>query len=349
MNFFKNDEYKVPVPQSCGVTLSYKCNAECGHCMYACSPKWSADWMTEEQLDKLFGRLAPHIIQSHYGPENISLNHGLHLSGGEPFLNYDLLLKGVDLTKEHGIPSVFVETNCFWCRDDETTRERLLELKASGLHGIMISVNPFYLEYVPFEKTERAIRIAYEIFGSNLAVYQMEYYKRFLELGISGTVKYEDYLKIEREEDFMRNVEFFLTGRPVYGLSHIMDNYYPRYSPEVLVPQPCVPDFVRPWHNHFDNYGNYMPGYCGGLSYGSWENLDSLIGTQPDPSEKPVLSRIIRNDFIGLLEFAEAQGYSADPRGYFSKCHFCVDLRKYLSENGDYTELSPKEYYTHLG
>lgn len=305
--------------------------------------------MTEEQLNELFGLLAPHIVPSPLGSDKISLNHGLHISGGEPFLNYELLLKAIDLTRKHEIPSVFVETNCFWCRDDITTRERFLELRAAGMQGVMISVNPFYLEFVPFERTERAVRIAFEIFGDDLAVYQIEYYKRFLGLGISGTLKYKDYLKIEREEDFMRNVEFFLTGRPIYALSEILDRHYPRFATSLLVKQPCLPDFVRPWHNHFDNYGNYMPGYCGGLSYGNWKDLDKLIGTEPDKVEKPVLSRIINNDFEGLLSFAHEQGYTDNPKGYFSKCHLCVDTRKYLAQNGRYIELNPSEYYQHFG
>lgn len=305
--------------------------------------------MTEQQLDSLFRYISKYTVPAPYGPEDISLNHGIHLSGGDPFLNYELLLKAVDLAKEYEIPSVFVETNCFWCLDDQTTRERFLELKAAGMHGVMISVNPFYLEFVPFERTERAIRIAHEIFGNNLAVYQTEYYRRFIELGISGTVKYKDYLKIEPEQVFMCNVEFFLTGRPICALSGILDNYYPRYEAEVLLEQPCRPDFVRPWHNHFDNYSNYMPSYCAELSYGNWNDLDHFVGTEPDPDEKPVLSMIIQNDFKTLLEFSRNEGCIDDPAGYFSKCHLCVDIRKYLSENGDYKELSPLEYYKHFG
>jgi hypothetical protein len=264
-------------------------------------------------------------------------------------MNYPLLLRGIEIAEEYSIPSVFVETNCFWCKDDYTTRERLLELRAAGLKGVMISVNPFYLEFVPFERTERAIRIAHEIFGNNLAVYQLEYYRRFLELGIFGTISYEDYLKIEPETDFMRNVEFFLTGRSVYNLSEVLDRHYPRFGPSTLAGESCLPDFIRPWHNHFDNYGNYMPGYCGGLSYGDWSSLDNLVGTSPDPEEKPVLSMIMNNDFKGLLGHAETAGFKPLDVGYFSKCHFCLDLRKYLTENSDYVELSPKEYYKHLG
>ena len=41
---------KIPRPISVGLMLSYKCPAECRHCMYACSAKWAGDWITVDQL-----------------------------------------------------------------------------------------------------------------------------------------------------------------------------------------------------------------------------------------------------------------------------------------------------------
>src|SRR4030066_243220 len=128
---------KIPRPTSGGLILSYKCSAECRHCIYACSQRWNADWISEEDLEKI-----------------------------------------------------------------------LSQLKKKGLRGIMISVNPFYLEYVPFERTERAIRIGLEVFGRNTMVYQLEYYRRFVQMGIKDKVPFEEYLKMEKREDLLRNVEF---------------------------------------------------------------------------------------------------------------------------------------------
>jgi len=77
----------------------------------------------------------------------MSLNHGLHFTGGEPFLNFELLLKAVEIAEALRIPSTFVETNCFWCKNDDLTRERLQALKEKGLRGILISVNPFSMSF----------------------------------------------------------------------------------------------------------------------------------------------------------------------------------------------------------
>jgi len=124
--------------------LSYKCSAKCKHCMYVCSPKWKGDWIIKDKLEEGLPILARYIKPSPYGHENMSLNHGLHFSGGEPFLNFELLLKTVEIAEALRIPSTFVETNCSWCKDDTFTRYRLQLLKEKGLKGIMISVNPFY-------------------------------------------------------------------------------------------------------------------------------------------------------------------------------------------------------------
>jgi hypothetical protein len=180
--------------------------------MYACSAKWKADWISKADLEKILSQLAGKILPSPYGPENIGLSHGLHFTGGEPFLNFELLCNALEIASGFDIPSVFVETNCFWCTNDETTREKLLTLRGKGLKGIMISVNPFYLEYVPFERTERAVRIGTELFGYNAIVYQVEYYRRFKALGIQDKVSFDKYLQLENRTDFARNTEFFRTG-----------------------------------------------------------------------------------------------------------------------------------------
>ena len=75
---------KIPVPRSGGLILSYKCNARCKHCMYACSPKWNTDWISQNDLEQILLQLADKIIPAPYGRDTVSLNHGLHFTGGEP-------------------------------------------------------------------------------------------------------------------------------------------------------------------------------------------------------------------------------------------------------------------------
>jgi len=328
--------------------LSYKCTAACRHCMYACSHKWKADWISEENLEKILNQLAGKIQPGPYGHQDISLNHGLHFTGGEPFMNFDLLYKAVEIAYGFEIPSLFVETNCFWCTDDHTTRKKLWILREKGLRGIMISVNPFYLEYVPFERTERAVRISTEVFGYNTAVYQGEYFRRFKTLGIKDKVPFDKYLQLEKRTDFARNTEFFIMGRAPYSLKNELDHLYPKYHAKSLANMPCSPPFLRDWHNHFDNYGNYIPGYCGGITLGDCRELDDLLENGIDLEKYPVLKYLVNDDLPGLLKFSADYGYHENEDGYYSKCHLCVDIRKYLIDKDNFKELKPNAFYSNL-
>jgi hypothetical protein len=337
---------RIPAPISGGLILSYRCSAACRHCMYACSPRWPADWISQEDLAATLESLAGKILPSPGGADIMSLNHGLHFTGGEPFLNFELLCVAVRMASDLEIPSLFVETNCFWARTDQETRGKLEILKRCGLVGILISINPFYLEYVPFERSERAIRIAREVFGFNVAVYQQEYFRRFKELGVRGRLPIQEFLELEDSGDFARNTEFFLNGRAPYAMEEF--DLFPRYRAARLCNLPCSPSFLRSWHNHFDNYGNFMPGYCGGLSLGDCRRLDALLDEGIDLDARPVLSFIIADNFSGLLAFAEEHGYRQRRSGYLSKCHLCADIRKFLVGAGDYAELEPREFYDQL-
>lgn len=334
---------RIPEPISGGLILSYQCTAECRFCMYACSPRWR-DWISEEDLRRILSELSGRIRPSRFGPDGVELNLGLHFTGGEPFLKFDLLLRAVEIAREFEIPSTFVETNCCWCADESETREKLYLLKERGLKGILISVNPFYLEFIPFERTERGIRAALEVFGPrNVMIYQAEYFRRFKKLGIRGKLKLEDYLRLSGEK-LGGNVELFLMGRAAYKLR----KFYPKYPPESFFDVPCLPPPIRSWHNHFDNYGNFLPGYCGGISLGDARNLSELLREGVDLAEKPVLKFLMQQDLRGLFQFAQERGYKPLQEGYISKCHLCLDIRRYLAKTGEFEELSPREFYEEL-
>ncbi|MBN1201783.1 MAG: hypothetical protein JXJ20_08010 [Anaerolineae bacterium] len=336
----------IPQPTSGGVILSYKCQARCRHCIYACSPEWKADFISEADLETGLAQLSGKIRPSPWGARTVSLNGGLHFSGGEPFLNFDLLLRAVEIADSYHIPSTFVETNSAWCIDDDSTHDKLQCLHHAGLKGIMISVNPFYAEYVPFEHTERCIRVSQRVFGAqNVMVYQVEYYRQFLEMGIQDTLSLEEYARLARGKSFLGHVELFFMGRATTALRP----FYPTYPARTFFREPCMPPFLRDWHNHFDNYGNFMPGYCGGLSLGNWLELDELLEEGINLDERPVLAFLIADDIQGLLHFAQDLGYEESDDGYLSKCDLCTHIRKYLiSTDQDFPELSPRQFYEHL-
>ncbi|MBE0512225.1 radical SAM protein [Candidatus Bathyarchaeota archaeon] len=331
----------IPEPVSGGLLLSYRCTSECKHCMYACSPRWKADWISEEHAEKILTQLADKIQGSPLGSDRIGINYGLHFTGGEPFLNFDLLLKVTEIAHEHKIPSTFVETNCFWCRDDESTRRKLTQLKDAGLHGILISVNPFILEYVPFERTERAVRISKEIFGEGATTYQEFFYYQFKKLNFKDTLSFKEYLQKAGPRS-LSYVELLPMGRAPYKLGYL----YKKYPAKKFFGESCREELTRDWHVHIDNYGNYMTGYCGGISLGDARNLELIH--QIDLDERPIVDALV-TDLEKLHDLGKQFGYKQRSEGYVSKCHLCVDIRKHIAQQTDeFEELNPREFYRHL-
>lgn len=333
------EKLQIPAPVSGGIFLSYKCNSACQHCLYNCSPRWDADWISEADATRYLQQLAQSMPPSHRRSRQVSLNYGVHFTGGEPFLNYPLLLRLVGIAYDLGLSATFVETNCFWCRDDDTTRQRLAALKEAGLAGMLISANPFVVESVPFARIERAARIGREIFGENAIVYQRLFFDLFRAMSLQGTLPFHDFLM--RASTSLYRMELLPMGRVSYTLHYL----YRKYPASHFATQSCERELVRDWHIHMDNYGNYIPGYCGGISLGDARDLDALCAGI-DLEERPVL-RALLTGVDALLQLGKAYGYE-EQEEYASKCHLCLDVRRHLVRVADFPELRPVEFYTRL-
>ena len=123
-------------PTDLGIILSYRCQNACKHCLHNCGPSWQ-NWISPETLEEALQatRAWGHRFQ-------------IHLTGGEPFLNFSLLLEGVQLAAQLGIPC-YVETNAGWCLKKEDVVEKFAILKETGLNAILISCSPFHAENPP--------------------------------------------------------------------------------------------------------------------------------------------------------------------------------------------------------
>ncbi|MCS7119818.1 MAG: radical SAM protein [Nitrososphaerota archaeon] len=335
----------MPKPVSAGIILSYTCTCECKHCMYACSPKWKDGWINTADAEKIIKSLSGTIQVSPFGRRRVSINYGLHFTGGEPFLNFNLLVKLVRIASKFNIPSTFVETNSFWSMDDSTARSKMIILKDAGLDGILVSVNPFILEHIPFDRTLRTIRLAREVFGDNVIVYQEMFLHQFMILGVKGTLRLEEYLKCAGPGG-LTNVELLPMGRACYKLAQ----FFRKFKSEVFFHESCLNELTRQWHVHIDCYGNFIPGYCGGLSLGNVTGEESLC-REIDLDKHPIIACLLStNGLEKLYRMAVNEfDYRSLPDGYISKCHLCVDIRKHISlQTSEFLELRPKEFYENL-
>jgi hypothetical protein len=94
-----------------------------------------------------------------------------------------------------------------------------------------------------------------------------------------------------------------------------------------------------------DNYCNFVPGYCGGLSLGDARNLDAIC-RGIDLDELPVLKALL-SSLGDLYDLGQQFGYE-EREGYISKCHLCLDIRRHLARRGEFKELRPRAFYERL-
>ncbi len=321
--------------------------------MYVCSPRWCDYWIDLAGLRVVLEKLVS-CFMLYYPPEVfhrrglLGLNYGLHLTGGEPFLRYDILLRAVEIAKGVGVPGLFVETNCFWCTSREVVYERFRELYNRGLDGVLISVNPFVTEFVPFERIDLAVEVAREVFGEgNVIVFYPIYYHQFKVLGVRGRLRFEDYLSLIGSDysTYLSPDLVLPMGRAVYRLNYI----YERYPAKYFFHENCLYDLTRPWHIHVDCFFNYVPGYCAGLSLGDARRLEDILSGL-DLDNYPIL-RALTKGLGELYRFAvENYGYRERRDGYVSKCHLCLDIRLHIFQKAkdEFRELQPREFYERL-
>ena len=332
---FRNIAYsEILRPSELGIILSYQCNAECKHCLYACGPEWK-EWMTVEQLGEALEVLSrwKHVFQVHH-------------TGGEPFMNFPLLLEATRLTREMGITQ-FVETNAFWCTSEDRAYDWLRQLSAAGLDGILISCSPFQAERIPLRNVLVAVKAAEEVFGyGNLGLYQAIFVQEVSNFAIDETVPIEAYVERygvkKAGEIFWDTYGLIDSGRASYTLGHLTR----KYPPKRFRGYNCRRELLYAHHSHLDLYGNYISWFCGGLRMGSWRGFSSMVDRYERRDYPELIGILIDNGPHDLYRFARDEyGYSTLEAGYVGKCHLCVDVRKYLGSQEEFAELQPSRFY----
>jgi len=335
----KIQKLKIPPFRSGGLILSYRCTNSCRHCIYAGSPSWK-EWMSEEDLKHYLTQIKK------YAPNQV----GLHIAGGEPFLDYGLTLRTVELCIDNKVPLHYIETNAYWCTNEKIIVSRFKELRDCGLPAMLISVSPFHNEFIPFERTKRAIRIAREIFGTyNVLLYTEYFYQQLKRYNPCTKNSFKEYLDIVGFENaatsFINYYSLIPCGRAATKLNFL----YNKQPPEAFTNQTCLAEFTNPEHIHIDNYGNYIVSFCAGITLGNARDLGRLF-EGIELTEKPILEILGNSGPYGLLKLAQGQfEYIISPEGYMTKCHLCQDIRAHIVRITDqFDELKTKEFYSNL-
>lgn len=326
-------------PTDLGILLSYRCTSGCAHCVYNCGQEWK-DWMHPREL-----RTALQTAKSEW-PEKLQV----HLTGGEVFLNFALLLSGVRAAAELGIPT-YAETNAVWCVDDTLVEQRFTTLREAGMGALLVSCSPFHAATVPLIRTLRAIEIGLNVFGpAGVVVYTTEWLERIARLDVESTVALDKFIQRYGEQRagrlFWDDYGLVAGGRAGYHLGYLKK----RHPPKDFRDESCRFELLYANHSHFDLYGNFIPSFCGGISLGSWQELTTLRKNYSTGKAPPLITALLVDGPYGLyLQARDEWGYPLLPGGYADKCHLCVDVRKHLVRAGaNFPELQPVQFYAGL-
>ena len=170
--------------------LSYRCTNACKHCLYRCSPQQPDEWITLEMVERVFAALSREPLDD------------LHLAGGEPTLQLDLLTDIIRLVGEMRIPLSYVETNARWCTDGEVAEAGLRQLEQAGLPAILVSVSMFHHEFVPFSSSRHCVEAAHKVFGPGRTyIYLPHIYQMLAGFPDEGRHSLEEFARLADIED----------------------------------------------------------------------------------------------------------------------------------------------------
>lgn len=128
-----------------GFTIHRACNASCDICCFSSGPD------CQEKLN--VSRIKEYIDES----KSIEEITTIAFTGGEPFLDYNLLVDLIQYAKSAD-KKVNTVTNGYWASNYEKAYERLAYLKGCGLDYLSLSHDAYHKKYIKTENIRNILR-----------------------------------------------------------------------------------------------------------------------------------------------------------------------------------------------
>lgn len=312
-----------------GVITNYNCSSRCKHCVYACSPGWPDDYMTSSAADEIFSILKALGCNS------------VHIGGGEPLLKAEKIFPVLEAAIKNNVGIDYIETNASWYRDESSARIILKELKKRDVYRLLISIDPYHNEYIPFYKVKGLIEACSNV---NMSVFPwlMEFWDDIDAFDDKKTHSLKEYAELFGESylwNLPKKYGLNLRGRALKTYRSMLK--VESFDKIIKNSIPC--NLLSGIHHfHIDLYGNFIPQSCPGLSI----KLGELVNGA-EPNKYPVFHRLESAGIKGLVEFA-AEEYGYKPKSHYAgRCDLCFDIRSYLilEKESDLPDLKPADHY----
>lgn len=322
------DAPKLKLWTSAGLMLTYKCPARCECCYYNCGPDKGGLMSVQTAIAGWRGLI-----------DIAGENAKIHITGGEPFLYYDLLCEILRKADELKLGRIdVIETNAYWATDKSEIIARLEFLNRHNVSKLKISYDPFHAEFIDFDKVKLLYETACQVLGTERVMLRwLDYFNTPPKLtGLSEEQKMGVFA------DSHKKYKCRFTGRAAGKMAQLLaDKEFEQISTEN-----CRKSFLDSKSVHIDPYGNVFNGVCSGIVIGNIEKTPlNEIWRNFNPAKQELLSVLFNSGPAGLVESTIKSGYKKC-RLYSGKCHLCTDLRQFFFDNGLYGQIiSPKECY----
>ena len=318
--------YKVKSLYSgAGIIVTYKCSASCMHCCYSSSPNRSGEYMSRETADKIFALLKKMGCNS------------VHIGGGEPFMDFDRLLDVCKSAEKNKISIDYIETNSSWFTNEYAVSEKLKKLTETGIDCLLISIDPFHNEFVPYSRVKSLIKCC-DKNGMGTFLWQSKFERVVRKLDENETHPLGEYINkfgSDFTEATAENYGLNFNGRALRILEN--SSKFPKYPHGhfLLNETRCGEAIKSLQHFHVDLNGDLIPPSCNGFR----ANVFDLCGKGLDGEKYVNFMSVADGGLNTLYKRAENMGFIPNGGGYASKCALCFDIKKYIcnksvSENG---------------
>jgi hypothetical protein len=290
--------------------LTYQCTFECDHCFVWSSP-FQTGTMTSESIRR--------ILQQGLDTGTV---RSIYFEGGEPFLYYPILLKGVEMALEMGF-EVGIVSNAYWATTLEDARAWLAPF-AGKLSDLSVSSDLFHYSECDSLQARNASQAAKEL---------------DIPIGVISIAR-PDHGSTDLVEGQIPTGEsgVMFRGRAAEKLT----TEAPRHPWKSFSTCPYE-NLVDPGRVHIDPFGNLH--LCQGIVIGNlFESPLQTICDSYDSSSHPVIGPILEGGPHRLVEMYDLP----HEQGYADACHLCYQSR--LELRSQFPEfLRPNQVYGIIG
>ncbi|WP_192929866.1 radical SAM protein [Alkaliphilus serpentinus] len=300
---------------------TYQCSGKCKHCSVGKEINKSSHFkhIATKQASDAIKKLSQLFSVS-----------SIMTFGGEPLLYPDVVCEIHETAALCGIGTRQLITNGYFSKNDERLMSDASLLKKSGVNNLLLSVDVFHQEIIPFEAVYSFAKCVKKvgIHGVQLHpawVLNEEYYSHYNLITKEILARFTD-LKIP----VSNGNNIFMAGNAVEYLAEYYD------KPQLDLSDSCgsMP-YTEPLTNITSIQvipdGNVMVcGFVIGNIYN--ESIEEIV-SRYNPYDNECMSAIMTGGTSALIEFAERNRISIDYTKCYSICNICHKINNELSAN----------------